>query len=85
MTLNSTVRARVNSDLKSEVEVILKKIGLNTSQAINIFLNSVKNNNGIPFELKIPNETTIDAIKEADNGDGETVSFDEFLKETNNA
>ncbi|HIP44568.1 MAG TPA: type II toxin-antitoxin system RelB/DinJ family antitoxin [Sulfurospirillum arcachonense] len=85
MTLNSTVRARVDSDLKSEVEVILKKIGLNTSQAINIFLNSVKNNNGIPFELKIPNETTINAIKEADNGDGVTVSFDEFLKETNNA
>jgi len=85
MSLNSTVRARVDADLKIEVEVILKKIGLNTSQAINIFLNSVKNNNGIPFELKIPNETTINAIKEADNRDGETVSFDEFLKETNNA
>jgi len=85
MTLNSTVRARVDSNLKSEVEVILKKIGLNTSQAINIFLNSVKNNNGIPFELKIPNEITVNAIKEADRGDGDTVSFDEFLKESNNA
>ena len=85
MTLNSTVRARVDSDLKNDVEIILKKIGLNTSQAINIFLNSVKNNNGIPFELKIPNETTIKAMEEANTRDGEMVSVEEFLKETNNA
>jgi DNA-damage-inducible protein J len=85
MTSNTTVRARVDSDLKNEVEVILKKVGLNTSQAINIFLNSVKNNNGIPFELKIPNNTTIEAMREADKGEGETISFDEFLKETKNA
>lgn len=85
MPLNSTVRARVDANLKSDVEVILKKLGLNTSQAINIFLNSVKNNNGIPFELKVPNEITINAIKEADNREGETVSFEAFVKETKNA
>ena len=81
MALNSTVRARVDSDLKSEVEVILKKIGLNTSQAINIFLNSVKNNNGIPFELKIPNTETIKAIKEAEDGKSEAISFEDHMEE----
>jgi DNA-damage-inducible protein J len=80
MTLDATVRARVDSKLKADVEVILKKVGLNTSQAINIFLNSVKNNNGIPFELKIPNTKTIKAMEEAEKLEGETVSFEEFIK-----
>ena len=80
MTLDATVRARVDSKLKADVEVILKKVGLNTSQAINIFLNSVKNNNGIPFELKIPNAKTIKAMEEAEKLEGKTVSFDEFIK-----
>lgn len=79
MTLDATVRARVDAKLKADVECILKKVGLNTSQAINIFLNSVKNNNGIPFELKIPNDETVKAIEEAKANEGEVVSFEKFV------
>jgi DNA-damage-inducible protein J len=49
--MDATVRARVDSDLKQEAEAIFKKLGLNTSQAIVMFLNMVKLNNGIPFEM----------------------------------
>jgi DNA-damage-inducible protein J len=73
--LNTTVRARVDSNLKSEAEAIFAKIGLTTSQAINIFLTRVKYERGIPFELKIPNQTTIDAMEEAKNLDGDVVSL----------
>ncbi len=83
MALNATVRARVDKQLKYEVEEILKHIGLNTSQAITLFLNRIRYEKGIPFELKVPNATTIKAMKEADNNEGEIVSFDEFLKESN--
>ena len=65
MTLDSTVRARIDSNLKNEVEVIFHELGLSTSQAITLFLKKVKTERGIPFELKIPNETTIKAIEEA--------------------
>jgi len=82
MTLDATVRARVNSELKQEVEEILSQIGLSTSQAITLFLKRIKYERGIPFELKVPNATTLQAMEEADNNIGETVSLDEFLQES---
>ncbi len=82
MILDTTVRARVNSDLKQEVEDILSHIGLSTSQAITLFLKRIKYEKGIPFELKVPNATTLKAMEEAKNNDGETISFDEFLEES---
>jgi len=82
MALNSTVRARVDKKLKEEVEAILSQIGLNTSQAITIFLKRIKYEKGIPFELKVPNATTLKAIEEAKNNEGITVTLDEFLQES---
>ena len=82
MSLDATVRARVDSKLKKDVEIILQNIGLNTSQAINIFLNSIKNNNGIPFELKIPNDKTIKAMQDTQNGIGlEEVTFEQLQED----
>ena len=80
--LDTTVRARIDSNLKKDVEEILSQVGLTTSQAIKIFLKRIKLEKGIPFELKIPNQTTVNAMKEAKNGDGETISYEEFLEES---
>jgi len=80
MTLDSTVRARIDSNLKNEVEAIFHELGLSTSQAITLFLKKVKMERGIPFELKIPNETTLKAMEEAKNMDGEISSLEEFKK-----
>ena len=82
MVLDATVRARVDGNLKQEVEEILKEIGLSTSQAITLFLKRIKYEKGIPFELKVPNSTTIQAMEEAKQNIGETVSFEEFLEES---
>ncbi|MFA5428291.1 MAG: type II toxin-antitoxin system RelB/DinJ family antitoxin [Sulfurimonas sp.] len=80
MMLDATVRARIDSGLKNEVEAIFHELGLTTSQAITLFLKKVKIERGIPFELKIPNETTIKAMNEAKNLEGETCSLEEFIK-----
>ncbi len=56
MALDTTVRARVDSRLKEETEKIFEELGLTTSQAIVLFLKSVKRERGIPFSLKIPRE-----------------------------
>jgi DNA-damage-inducible protein J len=80
MMLDTTVRARIDSNLKNEVEAIFHELGLTTSQAITLFLKKVKIEKGIPFELKIPNETTIKAMNEAKNLEGEICSLEEFLK-----
>lgn len=82
MALDATVRARIDTQLKEEVEEIFKQIGLTTSQAITIFMNRVRSERGIPFELKVPNAKTLQAMKEADNRIGETITYEEFVKES---
>ncbi len=82
MALDATVRARVDSQLKQDVEEILGEIGLSTSQAITIFLKSVQRERGIPFALKLPNDETLKAMQEAKEGKGQTVSYEDFIKES---
>jgi len=76
--LDTTVRARVSSDLKEDTEAIFKKLGLSTSQAIVMFLNIVKLNQGIPFDIKIPNKTTLKAMDEAKNLLGDEISLEDL-------
>lgn len=64
----ATVRARMEPELKQETERILDQLGLNTTEAIRIFFKQVNLQRGLPFEIKIPNETTDKAISEAKEG-----------------
>ena len=58
----ANINVRVEQDLKHDTEIILRHLGLNMTSAINIFLSSIRENRGIPFELKIkePNKETIE-------------------------
>jgi DNA-damage-inducible protein J len=81
MALDATVRARIDPRLKQDVEEILSQIGMTTSQAINIFMNSVRRERGIPFELKVPNKETIEAMRDVEEGRTESVTFEELKNE----
>jgi len=84
MALDATVRARVDTRLKEDVEKIFAEIGLSTSQAITMFLKSVRRERGIPFELKIPNELTRQVIEDARNGvNMEEITLEEMMSERN--
>ncbi|KIM08082.1 MAG: hypothetical protein KU29_05360 [Sulfurovum sp. FS06-10] len=65
---NAVINARIESELKVDVENILKQIGLTATQAINVFYQQIKLHNGIPFDIKIPNKTTRKAIEDARAG-----------------
>ena len=43
---------------------MLESLGLRTSEAIYIFLKQLVLQGGMPFQVKIPNRKTIDALKE---------------------
>ncbi len=76
------IHARVESDLKNEAETILKQLGLNTTQAITLFLQQVRLCKGLPFEVKLPNEETQAALKDVLAGKNlEPFSLDELAKE----
>jgi len=64
-TKSTTVRARLEPKLKKETERIFEELGINTTEAIRIFFKQVKLQRGLPFEMKIPNEITEDAILDA--------------------
>jgi len=65
---SSTLTVRTNKKLKNEVGNIFKNLGLTHSTAINIFYHQVLAQHGIPFEVKIPNKETLQALKNSRAG-----------------
>jgi DNA-damage-inducible protein J len=80
---NVTVQARINPQLKKQVEGVLKEIGLSTSDAIRVFLQQCVNSGGLPFQpvAKQPSDETLEAIIELKKGGGEEANTSkEFYK-----
>ena len=68
MTTNlNKIRTNVYLDAttKEKAQEIFKQYGLGLSEAFNIFLTQSVLQRGIPFEIKIPNDETLEAIKDA--------------------
>lgn len=68
MTRAASIHARIDPVLKHDAENILHKLGLNASQAINAFYAQIVHVRGIPFDLRLPNEETLAAMKDLDSG-----------------
>jgi DNA-damage-inducible protein J len=78
---DAIINARVESELKIDVETILKHLGLNATQAITMFYQQIKFHKGIPFEIKIPNEETLDAMNEVELKQNEKITLKALEKE----
>ena len=48
-----TVSVRIDKDVKEQLERVCHSIGLNISDAINIFARKVVSEQAIPFEVKL--------------------------------
>ncbi len=55
----------LDATTKEKAQEIFKQYGLGLSEAFNIFLTQSVLQRGIPFEIKIPNDETLEAIKDA--------------------
>ena len=65
MIKTTTVRAMMDPKKKEKVNGILGRLGLNHSEAINIYYSLIEEHKGLPFPLSLPegdieNETTTD-------------------------
>ncbi len=65
---DNVIRVRIPSSVKLEAGKILDQLGLNYSEAINLFLSQVRLRKGLPFDVKIPNKTTLAAMRDASSG-----------------
>jgi DNA-damage-inducible protein J len=83
MAKTATIQTRVDPDIKNNAQMILKKLNISMSEAISMYLSQITLHNGIPFEIKIPNEVTAKTLKDAENGKNvhKVDSVDELFKE----
>lgn len=51
---DTVVRARVDPELKKDAEEVFAELGLNTTEAIRLFLSQVRLRKGLPFAVSIP-------------------------------
>ena len=81
----ATINARIDPATKAQAVDILHSLGLNTTQAISLFFNQIIYTRGIPFELKVPNEATVETFRKTDAGQDllRVSSVAELAKELN--
>lgn len=68
MSKSAMVRARVQPTLKDHAETILRRLGLNATQAITLFYRQVELRDGLPFDVVIPSATTKRTFEATDSG-----------------
>lgn len=64
MTQDARISSRIDPELKRKSEAILAEIGIKPSQAISMFYTQIVRQRGLPLELKIPNDETLEAMRE---------------------
>lgn len=84
-TYNSTIRTRIDLDDKNQANENLKKLGLSLSDYIRLAVKALNSSKKIPFEINIPNDETLAAIEELEQGKGSKASsikdlFDNLTK-----
>ena len=72
MAKTAMIRARVEPGLKREAEELFSILGISATEAITLFYKQVAAHRGLPFEVRVPNATTEEALRQARNRDGLT-------------
>ena len=72
MAKTEMIRARVEPELKREAEELFSALGLSTTEAITLFYKQVTLHQGLPFEVRIPNAETVEALEQARDREGLT-------------
>ncbi len=72
MAKTETIRARVEPELKHLAEEVFSELGLSPTEAITLFYTQVTLHRGLPFEVRIPNAETLEAMRQARSGEGLT-------------
>jgi len=65
MTENTIVRARIDGRIKEEAAAVLSAMGLTVSDAFRLMMTRIAAEKALPFEPLVPNEETIEAMREA--------------------
>ena len=67
MSKTERIRARIEPELKHNAETVLAALGLSVMEALTLFYKQISLQQGLPFDVKIPNDVTIKALKQVRN------------------
>lgn len=70
MSAEAIVRARIDVATKERASAALSEMGLTVSDAIRLLMLRVAEERRLPFDIRIPNKTTVEAIRELEEGRG---------------
>jgi DNA-damage-inducible protein J len=70
MAMTDRINTRIDPKLKKAVEKVFARLGLSAGEAIRLFYAQVKLHQGLPFDVKVPNDETIAAMREVEEGRG---------------
>lgn len=65
MAQTAFVRARIDEKIRNDAAEVLAGIGLSVSDAVRMTLTRVARVGEMHFDIKVPNETTLRALKES--------------------
>ncbi|HKO13985.1 MAG TPA: type II toxin-antitoxin system RelB/DinJ family antitoxin [Acidobacteriaceae bacterium] len=73
------VHIRVDEKVKEQAAETLAEMGMSVSDAVRMLLVRVAAEKALPFDVRVPNPTTIRAMKSADRGKGKRFRNTEAL------
>ncbi len=73
-SIKETTSIKLDKQAKDSAKLIFKALGMTMGDAVNLFLHQVNLQQGIPFDIKLPNATTQQVIDDARHG----VNIDDF-------
>jgi DNA-damage-inducible protein J len=75
------VHVRVDEKVKKQAAATLKRMGMSVSDAVRMLLVRVAAEEALPFDVRVPNATTVKAMQAADRKEGTRFESPEALFE----
>ncbi len=64
----AAIHSRIDPEIKEQAENVLHQLGLSPTEAIRIFYTQIVLRKGLPFDVKIPNDETEQALLDSREG-----------------
>ena len=77
--VTTMVHVRVDEKTKQRAAKTLAAMGISVSDAVRMLLVRVAAEQALPFDVKVPNATTVKAMRAADKGKGKRLSSADAL------
>ena len=79
---DAIVRARIDAETKERAAAALEAMGLSVSDAIRLLMMRIADEKRLPFEVKVPNSSSVESMNELEEGRGKRFeSSDELFKD----